>query len=167
MYALLMQGEELDSFVDVTPELAVRIRKLLGSYSGFTAFCDLVNTRSLARTRVSRCLLHILLQIRQYRLDTLLSSGMVFYARPLAINRAAAPLLSRISQNAYIPFLSKMSDARSHLSEKAYSFLEEEIRAEDLYCLTLSRAAGSSMPKETLPPSVPGALQRKIPVKES
>ena len=167
MYALLMQGEELDSFVDVTPELAVRIRKLLGSYSGFTAFCDLVNTRSLARTRVSRCLLHILLQIRQNRLDTLLSSGMVFYARPLAINRAAAPLLSRISQNAYIPFLSKMSDARSHLSEKAYSFLEEEIRAEDLYCLTLSRVAGSSMPKETLPPSVPGALQRKIPVKES
>ena len=167
MYALLMQGEELDSFVDVTPELAVRIRKQLGNYSGFTAFCDLVNTRSLARTRVSRCLLHILLQIRQYRLDTLLSSGMVFYARPLAINRAAAPLLSRISQNAYIPFLSKMSDARSHLSEKAYSFLEEEIRAEDLYCLTLSRAAGNSMPKETLPSSVPGALQRKIPVKES
>ena len=167
MYALLMQGEELDSFVDVTPELAIRIRKLLGSYSGFTAFCDLINTRSLARTRVSRCLLHILLQIRQYRLDTLLSSGMVFYARPLAINRAAAPLLSRISQNAYIPFLSKMSDARSHLSEKAYSFLEEEIRAEDLYCMTLNRIARDSMPGEKLPISVPGALQRKIPVKES
>ena len=167
MYALLMQGEELDSFVDVTPELAVRIRKQLGNYSGFTAFCDLVNTRSLTRTRVSRCLLHILLQIRQNRLDTLLSAGMVFYARPLAINRAAAPLLSRISQNAYIPFLSKMSDARSHLSEKAYSFLEEEIRAEDLYCMTLNRIARDSMPKETLPPSVPGALQRKIPVKES
>lgn len=167
MYALLMQGEELDSFVDVTPELAVRIRKQLGNYSGFTAFCDLVNTRSLARTRVSRCLLHILLQIRQNRLDTLLSAGMVFYARPLAINRAAAPLLSRISQNAYIPFLSKMSDARSHLSEKAYSFLEEEIRAEDLYCMTLNRIARDSMPGEKLPLSVPGALQRKIPVKES
>lgn len=167
MYALLMQGEELDSFVDVTPELAVRIRKQLGNYSGFTAFCDLVNTRSLTRTRVSRCLLHILLQIRQNRLDTLLSAGMVFYARPLAINRAAAPLLSRISQNAYIPFLSKMSDARSHLSEKAYSFLEEEIRAEDLYCMTLNRIARDSMPGEKLPLSVPGALQRKIPVKES
>lgn len=167
MYALLMQGEELDSFVDVTPELAVRIRKQLGNYSGFTAFCDLVNTRSLTRTRVSRCLLHILLQIRQNRLDTLLSAGMVFYARPLAINRAAAPLLSRISQNAYIPFLSKMSDARSHLSEKAYSFLEEEIWAEDLYCMTLNRIARDSMPGEKLPLSVPGALQRKIPVKES
>lgn len=167
MYALLMQGEELDSFVDVTPELAVRIRKQLGNYSGFTAFCDLVNTRSLTRTRVSRCLLHILLQIRQNRLDTLLSAGMVFYARPLAINRAAAPLLSRISQNAYIPFLSKMSDARSHLSEKAYSFLEEEIRAEDLYCMTLNRIARDSMPGEKPPLSVPGALQRKIPVKES
>ena len=167
MYALLMQEEELDSFVDVTPELAIRIRKLLGSYSGFTAFCDLINTRSLARTRVSRCLLHILLQIRQYRLETQLSAGMALYARPLAINRAAAPLLSMISQNSYIPFLSKMSDARSHLSEKAYSFLEEEIRAEDLYCMTLNRIARDSMPGEKLPISVPGALQRKIPVKES
>jgi predicted nucleotidyltransferase len=48
MYALRMQEEKLDSFVDITPELAIRIRKQLGSYSGFTAFCDLVNTRSLA-----------------------------------------------------------------------------------------------------------------------
>jgi hypothetical protein len=60
-----------------------------------------------------------------------------------------------------------MSDARSHLSEKAYSFLEEEIRAEDLYCMTLNRIARDSMPGEKLPLSVPGALQRKIPVKES
>lgn len=167
MYALRMQGEDLDSFVDVTPELAVRIRKQLGNYTGFSAFCDLVNTRSLARTRVSRCLLHILLQIRQYQLETLLSAGMALYARPLAINRAAAPLLSMISQNSYIPFLAKMSDAKSYLSAKAYSFLEEEIRAEDLYCLTLNRVARNHMTKETLPLSVPGALQRKIPVKES
>ncbi len=164
MYALRMYEKDLEDYADVSADLAGRIRKQMGSYPGFTGFCDLINTRSLTRTRVSRCLLHILLQIRQERLDALQSAGMVLYERPLAINRAASPLLSMISQNAAVPFLPKMSEAESHLSPKAYAFLEEELRAEDLYCMTLNAAAKKAMPANALPDFAPSALQRKVSV---
>ena len=165
MYALKMQENDLESFLDVSPDLAIRIRKLLGSYSGFSAFCSLIKTKNLTRTRVSRSLLHILLQIRQDRLNALQAAGMILYARPLALSRDAAPLMASIRQKSSVPFLSKMSEADSLLPPKVFSYLEEELRAEDLYCLTLSAAAKKFMAGEELPVSVPGVRQRKIPVK--
>ena len=165
MYALKMQEGELESFLDISPDLAIRIRRQMAGYPGFTAFCDLIKTRNLTRTRVSRSLLHILLQIRQDRLSALQAAGLILYLRPLALNRTAAPLLSAIREKSSVPFLSKMSEADSYLSPRAYSFLEEEMRAEDLYCMTLARTAQGLMKDPALPRPVPGALQRKIPVK--
>lgn len=165
MYALKMQQKELDSFLDISPDLALRIRKQLGNYSGFSAFCDLIKTKNLTRTRVSRSLLHILLQIRQERLSTLQSAGLILYMRPLALSRAAAPLLSAVRSSSSVPFLSKLSESDSLLSPKAFSFLEEEMRAEDLYCLTLAKTARSFLTDQDLPLPVPGAPQRKIPVR--
>jgi hypothetical protein len=100
--------------------------------------------------------------MKQERLDTLQSQGMALYVRPLAINRAAAPLLSAVSRKSSLPFLSRLSAAPGLLTPSALSFLEEEIRAEDLYCLTLASAAGASARAGSIPP-VPAALQRKIP----
>ena len=165
MYSLKMQESELESFLDVSPDLAIRIRKLLGSYSGFTSFCDLIKTKNLTRTRVSRSLLHILLQIRQDRLNALQTAGLILYARPLALSREAASLMASIRQKSSVPFLSKMSEADSLLPPKVFSYLEEELRAEDLYCLTLKAAAKNFPAGEELPLPVPGARQRKIPVK--
>ena len=162
MYALRMKEGELETYADVSEDLASRIRKSLMQYAGFNSFCDLVKTRNLTRTRISRCLVHILLQMKQERLDTLQSQGMALYVRPLAINRAAAPLLSAVSRKSSLPFLSRLSAAPGLLTPSALSFLEEEIRAEDLYCLTLASAAGASARAESIPP-VPAALQRKIP----
>ena len=162
MYALRMKEGELETYADVSEDLASRIRKSLMQYAGFSSFCDLVKTRNLTRTRISRCLVHILLQMKQERLDTLQSQGMALYVRPLAINRAAAPLLSAVSRKSSLPFLSRLSAAPGLLTPSALSFLEEEIRAEDLYCLTLASAAGASARAGSIPP-VPAALQRKIP----
>lgn len=162
MYALRMEEGELETYADVSDDLARRIRKNLMQYPGFTGFCDLLKTRNLTRTRISRCLLHILLQMRQARLDTLQAQGMALYARPLAMNRKAAPLLSAISRKSSLPFLSRLSAAPNLLTPSALSFLEEEIRAEDLYCLTLAAAAAPYAGDGSVPP-VPAAPRRKIP----
>ena len=165
LYALKMQEADLESFLDVSPDLAIRIRKLLGTYTGFSSFCDLIKTKNLTRTRVSRSLLHILLQIRQDRLSALQAAGLILYMRPLALSRTAGPLMASIRQKSSVPFLSKMSEADSLLPPKVFSYLEEELRAEDLYCLTMGAAAKNFMTAENLPIPVPGARQRKIPVR--
>ena len=164
MYALKMHEHELETYADVSEDLAARISNNLGRYRGFTDFCDLINTRNLTRTRVSRCLLHILLQIKKERLHALQSAGKVLYLRPLAFRRTASPLLSAISQNSSVPFLSRLSDAKSHLAPKVFSFLEEEMRAEDLYCMTLASVSRGSARDDSPALPVPGAMQRKIAV---
>ena len=140
LYALRMGEGELDQYADVSPDLQARIRRLLPEYRSFSSFCDLVKTRNVTRTRVSRALLHILLQIKKNRLEELSSSGFALYARPLAMRRSAAPLLAAIREKASIPFLSKLSAAPQILSETAVQSLQEEIRAEELYTLVLRSA---------------------------
>ena len=137
LYALRMQETRLDRFADVSADLADRIRGSLPQFRSFSGFCGLVKTKNVTYTRVSRALLHILLQMEKERLAQLQSAGLALYARPLAMRRAAAPLLNAIRKNASIPFLPKLSAASSVLSPEAMSFLEEEIRAEELYALTL------------------------------
>ena len=71
----------------------------------------------------------------------------------------------RVSEETKAQYESKMSEADSLLPPKVFSYLEEELRAEDLYCLTLKAAAKNFPAGEELPLPVPGARQRKIPVK--
>ena len=160
MYALRMEASVLEQYADVSSGLADRIRSLLPRYHGYSDFTDLLKTRNMTRTRISRCLLHILLRMRQERLDLLCAQDFALYARPLAINRKAAPLFAAIRQNTAIPFLSKLAKAGTVLSADAYSFLQEEIRAEELYTLTLAdtfrRIHGAYHPAgETGSPSFP------------
>ena len=168
LYALRMHEDDLEQYADVSPALASRIRRHLVLFPGYSGFCDLLKTRNLTRTRVSRCLLHILLQIRQERLDALQAAGMALYARPLALKSSAAPLLSSIRSHASVPFLPKLSGAEKLLPQDSLAFLREDVRAEELYCLTLAAAAGRSgfcsNRTGAAAAAVPRAAQRKIPV---
>ena len=101
LYALCMNSAGLDQFADVSQSLADRISNLLPQFCGFSDFTGLLKTRNLTRTRVSRCLLHILLQLQKERLQALVS-GYALYARPLAMNRQASALY-RDPGNASIP----------------------------------------------------------------
>ena len=172
LYALRMQESSLSGFADISGDLADRIRRVLPQYTGFSSFCDLLKTRNMTRTRISRCLLHILLQMKQSTLDSLSDSGMVLYARPLAINRGAAPLLSAIRRKARIPFLAKLSAAPSLLPPDSLSCLNEEIRAEELYTLVLQNVWNRTCGGRTAASSgknggsIPRAARRKLPLRE-
>lgn len=157
LYALRMQERSLEKFADVSPDLANRIRSLLPRFRSYTRFTDLVVNRSLTRTRVSRALLHILLQMEKERMDLLKKEDYVFYARPLALNRDASPLFSAIVKRSSVPFLSRLAEAERILSDQALSFLMEELRAEDLYCHTAAAAAG--FPSDLI---VPQAMRRGV-----
>ena len=51
-------------YLDCTPDLSDKICKNLPSYTGFTDFCGLLKSRELTYTRISRVLMHILLDIK-------------------------------------------------------------------------------------------------------
>ncbi len=128
--------------MDVTPDLADRIEGLLPAFAGYSAFTDLVRTRNLTRTRVSRCLLHILLEIRKDRLQAYAGAGTVGYARVLGFCRTAGPLLKHLGETASLPLLTRPARDRRHLSPLWQQMLEEEVRAALLYDMTAALSAG-------------------------
>ena len=163
LYALRMHLDQAEIYADISEDLAERIRRQLPYCTGFKQFRDLLKTRNLTLTRVSRSLLHLLLGIKKERMEFLQSKGMALYARPLALNRDSRSLFSMIKKNTEIPFLSKLSGAGRLLGAEEMAFLNEEIRAEELYTMTLSavffRECGRSA-------ASPAALKRCLVIPE-
>lgn len=96
-----LQGLDLTPYFDVTEELSNRIWKYLDDFSSFSQFTNLLKTKNLTRTAVSRALLHILLDIREYR-----PCGCF---RVLGFRREASILLKMLSDQGTLPVITNLS----------------------------------------------------------
>jgi len=144
-YALLTaRNSNLTRYMDMSPDLSDRILSHLTEYAGWNSFIDIIKTKQLTRSRVSRALLHLLLQIRSEQMQTWQEDGYVYYARALGFHKKAAYLLGAIKKNSTIPFLTKLADAKDVLYTyykdmdrdkiaHAYGLLDADIFAADLY----------------------------------
>lgn len=119
-------GESLTAYADVSEELANRICKQLNQYENFEQFCELLKTKELTYARISRALLHILLEIKKEDLTD------ISYARLLAFKKQDAGLMSEIKKSSSIPLISKLT-ATEELSETALQMLKTDIRVSNLY----------------------------------
>ena len=107
-----------------------------------------LKSKELTHTRISRALLHILLNLTEE--DFALAGVFSFapYLRLLGFRKSAAPLLSTIKKNADIPLIAKLADAKSYLSDDACALLSKDIFAADVYRLALTAKTGKRLPNE-------------------
>ena len=125
-YRLLTEtNSSLLNYMDINETLANRIYKNRNQFISFKQFCEEIKTRDITYTRVSRALLHILLQIKKE--DNPLPS----YAHILGFRKDSSALLSVLKQKSSIPLITKLSSAS--LVEKENLFLQQDIFASDLY----------------------------------
>ncbi len=171
------------AFADVSHDLADKIRKSVSSFQDWNQFCTLLHSRDLTWTRVSRCMAHILLDLKQEDLETSRQNGFASYTRILGFSRRAAgsagpqkalkahiqrregdfaaqdevperSLLSQIKCCAASPPLSKLADAGKLLPPQALPLLEEEIRASHIYQSVSSQKYGKPFLNEYQRPIV-------------
>lgn len=148
-YKLISEAEQgFDTYFDVSTDLSNRIRKLLPDYRNFTQFCDLLKTKQLTHTRVSRSLMHILLGIHKEDMETYRNAGTVFYARMLGFRRSSAPLLGAIKNQSRIPLISKLADAPSLLTDTGKCQLNLDIRAAHIYESMVQHAFSTAFMQE-------------------
>lgn len=119
----------LSHYLDMSPELANRILRLRNDYLSFEQFCDLLKTKELTRSRISRSFIHVLLGITNDWLTAMKAPAP--YARILGFRRDHADLLGILKRTSDIPLIT--SPARAVLSDTAYQMLELDIYASDLY----------------------------------
>lgn len=119
----------LSHYLDMSPELANRILRLRNDYLSFEQFCDLLKTKELTRSRISRSFIHVLLGITNDWLTAMKAPAP--YARILGFRRDHADLLGILKRTSDIPLIT--SPARAVLADTAYQILELDIYASDLY----------------------------------
>lgn len=122
-------ADSLSHYLDISPELANRILRLRNNYLSFEQFCDLLKTKELTRSRISRSFIHVLLGITNDWLTAM--KAPVPYARILGFRKDHADLLGILKQTSVIPLIT--SPARAVLADTARQMLELDIYASDLY----------------------------------
>lgn len=132
-YRLLTETREsLAGYLDMTEELANRMINHANDFITFDQFCDLLKTRDMTYSRISRCLLHILLNIRTEDMNLYKEEGGCQYARVLGFSKDGAKLLTRIKRTSSVPLLTKLTQTEG-LSKTGLRMLRQDIFAADLY----------------------------------
>lgn len=132
-YKLLHETKDsLQEYFDMSEELANRIMNRMNDYITFDQFCDLLKTREITYARVSRSLIHVLLDIKKEHLEQYKSHGYHHYIHVLGFRKDSASILSLMNDSASIPLVTRLA-AQYPLSEEGRLMLERDIAAANLY----------------------------------
>ncbi|MCH5338131.1 MAG: nucleotidyltransferase [Acetatifactor sp.] len=154
-YKLVMEKEHgYDKYLDVSSDLSDRIKARLDEFRGFDSFCDLLKTKEMTYTRISRCLLHIMLNIKKADMDEANVLGTALYARVLGFRKMSSPLLSEIKEHSAIPLLTKLADADELLDKSARDMLNQDIRISQIYNGITARKSSHTPANEIATPLV-------------
>ncbi|RDU22899.1 nucleotidyltransferase [Anaerosacchariphilus polymeriproducens] len=124
----------LEQFLDVSPALSNRILGSLSKYENFDQFCNLLKSKEMTYTRICRCLIHVLLNLKTAAShNSFVNSVEVPYARILGINKSASKLLTKIKENSSTPMITKLSSQTDALSELGKKMIQQDIFASQIY----------------------------------
>ena len=126
-YRLLNETKSsLTQYADVSEELANRICNQLNNFVSYKQFCELLKTKEVTYSRISRALLHILLGIKKTDYTD------IQYARVLGFRKEDSDVLTVIKNASAIPLLTKLT-ATKDLSDSTVHMLNQDIYASNIY----------------------------------
>lgn len=164
-YKLLQEKEHgFSMYLDCTSDLSDKIIKYLPEYTDYTSFCSLLKSRDLTYVRISRMLLHILLDIKTpafYKDSYRERNYFLPYGRLLGFRKSASPLLSALKKNALIPLVTKLADAKTSFAGDALNFFKKE-----LFCASIYEAVSASKANAKILSKASAQIQKKTALNE-
>lgn len=135
-YKLLITNiDELMNYADLSPDLARRIYKLRYDFSSISQFTELIKTKNYTYSRISRCLLHILLGVKEQLYTN--TDKYNHYIRVLGFKKDRQSLLTAITNSSQLPLLTKLKDLEI-LSSKGQEMIAVDIASSNLFEMQLS-----------------------------
>lgn len=153
-YKLILEAETgYEEYADVSKDLSAKIKKNLHSFTDFDSFCMRLKSKDITYTRICRCLIHILLNIKHDALQSPRSDYPAFYGRILGFRKNSTPLLGILKENAKLPLLARASDAKAFTTDpsgsvQSKSMLSLDLRASRIYRSVLEQKFHTSLPDE-------------------
>lgn len=139
-------------FSDVSKDLSDRLEHVLYDQGSFEKRIFQLKTRQYTYTRISRCLLHILLGITDEMVSAGKEAGYAPYARILGFKKNKAALLGEIKKHTRIPLVTKTADASRMLSDTAKLMFEQDLYASHVRQSILASKTGQPVRNEYTQP---------------
>lgn len=132
-YKLLTETRDsLTEYLDISKDLANRILNHAHHLITIDQFCNLLKTKDMTYARISRCLFHILLDIKKEHMESYKTAGYCQYARVLGLRKDGKKVLSLIKKYSDTPLITKLSHADT-LSNTGQRMIAGDIFAANLY----------------------------------
>lgn len=148
-YCLLSQAQlGFASYADCNQDFSNKIKNALNEYVFFEDFINTLKTKDMTYTRVNRCLLHILLGIKQSDYTIGRAIGFAPYLRILGFKNISANLLSEIKREATAPLISKAADASTLLDYETNKSFDKDVFASNLYYQHVARKSNAKPKNE-------------------
>lgn len=133
-YKLLYTNiKELTGYLDVNEEFAKRIKNKQNEFTTLSEFATALKSKNVTHTRVTRSLLHLLLEIKE---EDLFPEGEIRpcpYLRLLGMRKTATHLIKKKGGEYKVPIITKVADAPKLLSVDAMQVFEKDLNASHLY----------------------------------
>ena len=106
-------AEKLAEYEDITAELANRFAAAFTGRDNIAEFAMKVKSKNIVYSRICRCIMHIILEIRKSMSD---SYNNIPYIRLLGFNKTGQLYLGSIKKELDVPFITKAADYKNELS---------------------------------------------------
>lgn len=101
----LITTDSFDEYLDCNSDLSDRIKNKLNDYTDFTSFCQLLKSKNMEYSRISRALCHILIGITDSDFKAAKEKGYCTYIRMLGFSKNGSTILSKIKEKGAAPLL--------------------------------------------------------------
>ncbi len=153
LYKLMKEdAESLTEYRDIDYDLACRISNIPYQLSAYTEFAELLKTKKYTAVRISRALLHMLLDDKESDTAEYHSLSYAPYIRLLGIKSHATHLLRELNDRLPGFVITKFADAKKQLDNDAYRMFSYDINANKLYNQLIFNKYGTVPTPE---PSIP------------
>ena len=141
----LYETDDFTIYSDCSESLSAKICRYRDQYISFSQFCQLLKSKDLTYTRISRVLCHILLRIRREDCQRFLSLPRAPYIHILGFNRLGASILSEIKKaggQEPVPMFVSPKEGERLLSQEHLPFFAADVAAADQYRMVLTAKTG-------------------------
>lgn len=128
---LFDEGYDFSLISDVSEALAARMKRTALKPMVFSDRIQVLKTKDLTYSRISRALLHTALGMTKEDFNELKSSGYIKYIRILGFRRCASELLSEMKKSSSVPLITKVAANRE--------LMKDQIKYDNIYYSLLSR----------------------------
>lgn len=137
-YSILTKQNNLDEYLESSEDLTKRILNLVYEYKDYTSFVEAIKTKNYTYTRISRTLLHILLEIEGSTSFYKEMANHLTHVKVLGFREDSKDLLTEIGEKSKITMVTKIPAVYDSLNSVTKNLFDKELFASTLH----GRASG-------------------------